>query len=75
MPVKASITGKPGSITIEVKKGFTAKDVVALAAEQFGLNDYDVNAIVVLVDGKPADPDTNVEDAETVAAAPKPTLG
>jgi hypothetical protein len=70
----------PGKRKVEVKLGdlpkdATVKDALVAAAETLGLAGFDVLGVAILVDGKPAEADTPVEDVQKVDATPKARLG
>lgn len=71
--ISVRFSGKKGAVKIMPKAGAIVADVLAEAAELFGVPVPEGNA--VMVDGAPAKLDTPVEGVEKVDAVPKPNLG
>jgi molybdopterin converting factor small subunit len=67
--VSVRIAGKSGSLKIELKKGATARDVLAEAIESLGLEAEVLDKLFVVVNGESANEDRLLEEGDRVSAA------
>lgn len=75
MAVSVRISGKRGKVTVHPKDGATVADVVREAVETLGIDGFNTDAIVFVVDGHDVPGNHKVGEATNVDAAPQARLG